>query len=180
MKPRSPRRWRRAGYAPRHATVELAVEEMTCASCVGRVERALKSVPGVETANVNLATGRATVGVLDGVAVGDLIAAVAGAGYPAKAAGEAGAAREDHAAAQERETATLRRQALIAGALTLPIFLLDMGGHMIPALHHWLLHTIGQAPLWYLFFALATVVQFGPGWQFHAKGWPALLRGGRT
>jgi P-type Cu+ transporter len=168
----------RAGYAPRHATVELAVEEMTCASCVGRVERALKSVPGVETANVNLATGRATVGVLDGVATADLIAAVAGAGYPSKAAGDAGAAREDHAAAQARETATLRRQALVAGALTLPIFVLDMGGHMIPALHHWLLHTIGQAPLWYLFFALATVVQFGPGWQFHAKGWPALLRGG--
>jgi Cu+-exporting ATPase len=166
-----------AGYAPRHAVIELSVEEMTCASCVGRVERALKAVPGVETANVNLATGRATVGVLEGVATSDLIAAVAGAGYPAKATGEAGMAREDHAAAQARETEGLRRQALVAGALTLPIFLLDMGGHMVPAVHHWLLHTIGQQPLWYLFFALATVVQFGPGWQFHAKGWPALMRG---
>ena len=50
-----------AGYAVPERTTELAVEGMTCASCVGRVERALRKVPGVSEASVNLATERATV-----------------------------------------------------------------------------------------------------------------------
>ncbi|KAG1180776.1 hypothetical protein G6F35_016115 [Rhizopus arrhizus] len=64
----------RVGYDVPAATLELAVEGMTCASCVGRVERALRAVPGVSEASVNLATERATVrGVAD---VGALVAAI--------------------------------------------------------------------------------------------------------
>ncbi|MFC6048312.1 copper ion binding protein, partial [Methylobacterium hispanicum] len=50
-----------AGYSVPAQAVELSIEGMTCASCVGRVERALKAVPGVAEATVNLATERASV-----------------------------------------------------------------------------------------------------------------------
>jgi copper chaperone CopZ len=75
------------------ATVSLPIEGMTCASCVARVERALKAVPGVASAAVNLATERATVtGTAD---IGLLTRAVADAGYAARtisrAAGDADA-----------------------------------------------------------------------------------------
>ena len=57
---------RKAGYTPTVETTELAVSGMTCASCVGRVERVLKKQPGVLTADVNLATERANVSYLSG------------------------------------------------------------------------------------------------------------------
>ncbi|WP_439580655.1 heavy-metal-associated domain-containing protein, partial [Elioraea sp.] len=82
-----------AGYAASRDTIVLAIQGMTCASCVARVQRALGAVPGVIGAEVNLATERATVTVPRGaVAVGDLIGAVAAAGYTAVpvAAEEAG------------------------------------------------------------------------------------------
>ena len=67
----------KAGYAVPTQQIELAVEGMTCASCVGRVERALKAVPGVQGATVNLATERASINASGGVALPALLAAVA-------------------------------------------------------------------------------------------------------
>ncbi|WP_371304158.1 heavy-metal-associated domain-containing protein, partial [Citrobacter freundii] len=65
------------GYAvPQAAAVELAIEGMTCASCVGRVERALKAVPGVVSASVNLATERARIERGAGVYAAALVEAV--------------------------------------------------------------------------------------------------------
>src|SRR5688572_19918083 len=63
-------------------TLTIGVGGMTCASCVSRVERALKKVPGVSNAAVNLATEKATVSY-DGEAceIGDLLGAIEGAGY---------------------------------------------------------------------------------------------------
>ncbi len=52
---------RRVGYEPMEETIELSISGMTCASCVGRVEKALKATPGVIDATVNLATERASV-----------------------------------------------------------------------------------------------------------------------
>ena len=57
---------RRAGYEPLEREVDLAIAGMTCASCAGRVERALAAVPGVLSAEVNLATERARVRLLEG------------------------------------------------------------------------------------------------------------------
>ena len=72
----------KAGYAVPDSTQDLAVEGMSCASCVGRVERALAAVPGVSAASVNLATERATV---RGSADPDLlVAALRKAGYEAR------------------------------------------------------------------------------------------------
>lgn len=84
----------KAGYEARAETLVLEVEDMTCASCVSRVEKALKTVPAVETASVNLATGEAVVKVLGGVsAVPALAAAVAKAGYAVRLSGGDGGAQ---------------------------------------------------------------------------------------
>ncbi|MEM7710408.1 MAG: heavy metal translocating P-type ATPase [Pseudomonadota bacterium] len=164
-----------AGYAVPATTVELAVEDMSCASCTGRVERALAAVPGVAEANVNLATGRATVrGTADPAA---LIAAAGAAGYAAReVAGDQGS-RDAAAAKRDEEAGRLRRSILIAGLLTLPIFALEMGSHLIPAIHDLVMNTIGMQANWMIQFALTTLVLFGPGLQFYAKGFPALFKG---
>jgi heavy metal translocating P-type ATPase len=167
-----------AGYEPRMEVVSLTVEGMTCASCVGRVERALKAVPGVVEASVNLAAGSATVRLADGATTtGELIGAVDRVGYTARVAEGGSEERAERQAARDREAEHLRRQVLLAGALTLPILVLDMGSHFVPAFHHWLLGLMSQQTIFIVLFVLASVVQFGPGRQFYAKGGPALLRG---
>jgi len=169
----------RAGYTVREATTELSIEGMTCASCVGRVERGLAQLPGVIAASVNLATERAQVRHLAGtVSVADLVAAVENAGYTARAAGVSTAAAGDQEEERrEAEARALRRSLLLAVVLTLPVFILEMGSHLVPAMHHWVMHAVGLQTSWYLHFALATLVLFGPGLRFFRKGVPALLRG---
>ncbi len=201
-----------AGYEARAETLVLEVEDMTCASCVSRVEKALKSVPSVETASVNLATGEAVVTVLGGVsALPALTAAVAKVGYvvrlsgvdgasaiagdesiggeasapagPGSAAGaapasghSAGSAGDTREARREKEIAGLRRDFLIALVLTLPLFIVEMGAHLYPPLHHVLMDVFPGNSLYLLQFALATAVLAGPGRRFYMKGVPALFR----
>lgn len=169
----------RAGYTVREATTELSIDGMTCASCVGRVERGLAQLPGVIAASVNLATERTQVRHLAGtVSVADLVAAVENAGYTARVAGVSTAAAGDQEEERrEGEARALRRSLLLAAVLTLPVFILEMGSHLVPAMHHWVMHTVGLQTSWYLQFALATLVLFGPGLRFFRKGVPALLRG---
>ena len=163
----------RAGYSVPARAVELSITGMTCASCVGRVEKALKSVPGVSAATVNLATETAHVdGVADTVA---LIAAIGAAGYGAKAAASSG--RDDAKDRAQAEEALLKRDLLLAVALTLPVFVLEMGGHMIPAFHHWVLATVGQGTSWMIQFALTTLVLAVPGRRFFTRGLPMLVKG---
>ena len=147
---------------------------MTCASCVARVERALKTVPGVTVANVNLATERATVtGTADLAA---LIGAIADAGYEARAAAETAIMSEESAAKKTAEEAALRRDVLFAAALTLPVFVLEMGSHLFMWVHMAVMNSIGMQNSWYIQFALTTVVLLGPGLRFYRKGFPALAR----
>jgi len=164
-----------AGYDVPSRTVELAVEGMTCASCVGRVENALKSVPGVTAATANLATERASVTVR-GAAEADLVAAVAGAGYEARPIHDTADA-DAHAARKDAELAALGRDLAIAAALTLPVFVLEMGSHLIPAIHDFVMATIGMRESWVLQFMLTSIVLFWPGLRFYRIGLPALGRG---
>jgi len=170
----------RAGYAVHEETTELAVQDMTCASCVGRVEKGLRQVPGVIEASVNLATERARVRHLAGVVtIADLEAAIEKAGYSSRrVAAAAGGAGDQDAERREAEGRELQRSLLIAAALTLPVFILEMGSHLVPSMHHWVVHTLGLQTSGYIQFALATLVLFGPGLRFFRKGVPALLRGG--
>ena len=169
---------RSAGYEPIERTVELKISGMTCASCVGRVERALKAAPGVLDANVNLATERATVRVLEGAAdARTLTEAVAKAGYAAEAASASDATSEDREqASRAAEIRSLGRAVAVAGAATLPLFLIEMALHFVPSSHDWLMGTIGTAPWRILSFLLATFVLFVPGLRFYRKGVPNLVR----
>jgi heavy metal translocating P-type ATPase len=163
-----------AGYDVPAQRVEIAIEGMTCASCVGRVERALLAVPGVATAGVNLATERATVtGSADPAA---LIAAVEDAGYDARLVQGSGAAEDEMAARKAAEEATLRRDVMVAAVLSLPVFALEMGSHLFTPVHHFIMATIGMQTSWILQFVLTTLVLIGPGRRFYLKGYPALLR----
>ncbi|EGP54507.1 heavy metal translocating P-type ATPase [Agrobacterium tumefaciens F2] len=160
------------------ASLEVAIEGMTCASCVGRVEKALKAVPGVTSAVVNLATEKATIqGTADTAAV---IAAIENAGYDAKvisaATGSSQAETNDRAEKKEAERRELTRDFTIAAVLTAPVFLLEMGSHLIPGVHGVIESTIGMTNSWYLQFVLTTLVLFVPGIRFYDKGLPALWR----
>ena len=163
---------RRAGYEVPEARIDLAVEGMTCASCVTRVEKAALSVPGVESAAANLATESLSVtGTGDPGELAQAVgAAVSRAGYAARPAAQA----EDPQARREAETAALRRDMVIAAVLTLPLFIVEMGGHLVPPFHHWLLGLTGQTPLWVAEFILATAVLFGPGLRFWSRGLAAF------
>ena len=169
---------RKAGYEPREDVVDLAVEGMSCASCVGRVEGALKAVPGVLDGTVNLATGRAHVRYIGGVeTLAAMTAALAKAGYPGKPILDAAAQTDRDREVREAELSGLRRDLLIATLATLPIVVAEMGAHLFEGLHHALAGSIGEANIRILSFLLASLVQFGPGLQFYRKGGPALLRG---
>ena len=168
-----------AGYAVREETTELGIEDMTCASCVGRVEKALRQIPGVIEANVNLATERARVRHSAGIVTTAMLeAAVEQAGYKARRLSAATASSDDQDSERRKNEARgLRRSLLIAALLTLPVFVLEMGSHLIPAMHHWVLGVLGEQRNAYLQFVLTTLVLFGPGLRFFRKGVPALLRG---
>ncbi|MCE6970848.1 heavy metal translocating P-type ATPase [Cereibacter sphaeroides] len=162
----------RAGYPPRQERLTLSVEGMTCASCTGRVERVLKAQPGVVSAVANLASRRAQVVLWEGANTAQALAqAVTKAGFAA-------APLDDHAPDRRaEETRRLRRDAWVAGLLTLPVVLVEMGGHLVPALHHWIAGTIGTQTSWMIQFVLTTLVLIGPGRRFFLKGLPALRRG---
>ncbi|MDD9718569.1 heavy metal translocating P-type ATPase [Dinoroseobacter sp. PD6] len=164
------------GYPARTSKVTLNIASMSCASCVGRVDKALADVPGVLSVSVNLAAETATIEYLEGaVSLGDLMAASAAIGYPAEIA-EAQAS-QSRAARKAEEADGLRRSVLLAAILTLPVFILEMGSHLIPAFHHLVMTTIGLQTSWIIQFVLATLVLFGPGRHFYTKGFPALFKG---
>ena len=167
----------KAGYAVAETTLELSVAGMTCASCVGRVEKALKAVPGVSSATVNLATERASITAAGGVSASALIQAVAKAGYEARTLSAETSDTDAVAERQAAELKSLTRALTVAAIFALPVFILEMGAHIVPAFHHVIAETIGTQNSWYLQFVLATIVLFGPGLRFFKKGIPALLRG---
>ncbi|MFV0244979.1 MAG: heavy metal translocating P-type ATPase [Qingshengfaniella sp.] len=162
----------KAGYEVPAVTVELSVGGMTCATCVGRVEKAALSVPGVTAAAVNLATERATVtGAGDPAALSRAVAAaIARAGYEARPVVDPMAAASGQEDARAADRASLRRDLIVAAALTLPLFLVEMGAHLIPAFHMWLMMNVDTFALRLAEFVLATVVLFGPGLRFWRKG----------
>lgn len=165
----------KAGYEPKLETRELGIEGMTCASCVSRVEKALKAVPGVKSASVNLATERATVRIVSGTAVTALEDAVRAVGYKArKIAAESTA--DDSEDSRGLEAARLKLSFIVSAVLTLPLFILEMGSHLIPAIHEWVMDNVGMGNDLILQFVLATLVLFGPGLQFFRKGVTNLLR----
>ena len=164
----------RAGYeVSATQPIELEIDGMTCASCVARVEKALKKVTGVQQANVNLATERAWVQGNTQLQINDLIQAVQKAGYTAKLVEQDQNEQQGKKASEQQQ---LKRDLILSLILALPVFILEMGSHMIPAFHMWVMEYIGHQPNWLIQFVLTTLVLIFPGRRFYQKGIPALFR----
>lgn len=154
------------GFHVPERQIELAIEGMTCASCVSRVEKALAQVEGVSAVTVNLGTERAHV-TYDVAALSSLVRAVDKAGYSAVVIDD----QESFGSADDEKAAKrLRRDLLnlaVATTLTLPLWA-EMAWTMAGV--HWMMP--GWAQL-----VLATVVQFGAGARFYAPAYKALRAG---
>ena len=166
------------GYEPLVGEADLSIQGMTCASCVGRVERALRKVDGVLDATVTLATERASVRYLpSAVSVGQLKAVVTAAGYEVLDTG-AGADRSDQEReAREQEVRSLRRAVTFSAVFAIPLAILAMVPMLVPAVNDWLMGSFGHGvmtTLNWVMLALAVPVQFGPGMRFYRLGWKAL------
>ena len=151
-----------AGYSVPAQTLELNIEGMTCASCVGRVERALSKIAGVGSVSVNLANERAHVELLGQVDPQTLIDAVKRAGYDANI-WQAEQPRDRQTNRLNRERLALVLAILLAVPLVLPMLLQPFGVY-------WML------PAW-VQFALATPVQFIFGARFYVAAFKAVRAG---
>lgn len=157
------------------AAITLSIEGMSCASCVGRVEMALRKVEGARDVAVNLATERATIhGTAD---VDALVAAVENAGYDARPLEASADESPEVSARKDAEREELKRDFLLAVVLALPVFVLEMGSHLVPGVHAFIERSIGMQTSWLLQFALTTLVLVFPGRRFYLKGLPVLMRG---
>lgn len=163
--------------------IELSIEGMSCASCVRRVEQALLGVEGVTAARVNLATEKAQVETAAaattttaGLQPAALVAAIKAKGYDAQLI-EPTKPNQTHGDQQRKQAhaTTLKAQFIIALLLTAPIFVVEMGSHVVPWLHYAILNLISVQTLGYIEFVLATLVLLGPGRRFFSTGFKALL-----
>ena len=166
------------GFEPKPVQLELAIEGMSCASCVRRIENALLAVPGVIHANVNLATQQAQISTGQ-VAVDKLIQAIEQKGFSAQVLTADTSITSTHQQ-QQQQTSTqlqhLKQQLWLALAFAVPLFILEMGGHLIPSFAKWLDQNIGQSTLWLIQGLLAAAALLLPGRQLLKQGWQALWR----
>lgn len=164
----------KAGFEAGTKRTRISIDAMSCASCVSRVEAALTALPGVIEARVNLADESAELHHYEINGLAERASeTVTRLGYPARLALSADRAERAHA--RDAQQAGLWRAFVIAAMLTLPVFIAEMGGHLVPAFHHWLHGLIGVQVLWIAQFVLTTLVLFGPGWRFFRAGVPALI-----
>lgn len=153
----------KAGYSVPQQSLELSIDGMTCASCVGRVERALNKVRGVKSVSVNLANERAHLELLGQIDTQTLIDAVTKAGYTANVWQADQPTIDSHQSRLHRERWALIAAIALALPLVLPMLLQPFGVH-------WML------PAW-VQFALATPVQFIFGARFYVAAWKAVRAG---
>ena len=152
---------RKTGYAVPLVKTDLAISGMTCASCTGRVEKALNRLPGVLQASVNLALERASIEALPSVSFATMVAAVQKAGYGAAAVQTQEAERSTHGGLPSWWPIALGL--LLSAPLMLPMLAMPFGLHWMP-------------PGW-VQLLLATPVQFILGWRFYRAAWGALRAG---
>ncbi len=160
-----------AGYDAEVAETTFEIGGMSCASCVTRVEKAVRKLPGVVDASVNLATEKALVRYAPKMLTSGRIAeAVAAAGYTAKPEQAEGAAEDD---AKSGELAALRRDLIFAAAFTVPLFVIAMG-KMLPGAGDVLMSVLPERGWMWIEFLLATPVLFFAGRRFFRTGWAEL------
>jgi len=157
-------------------TLVMSVSNMSCASCAGRVDKALRQLPGVLAVDVNLATETVQVTYTPDLASrADFIAASTAAGYAAQEHSE-----DSHGQVQARKQQLAEaygRRSRLAVFLAAPVIILGMGGHILPGFERLIADVIGQKANWIIQCIFATAVLFGPGLDFYRRGFPALWRG---
>ena len=157
-------------------TLVMSVSNMSCASCAGRVDKALRQLPGVLAVDVNLATETAQVTYMPDLASrADFIAASTAAGYAAQEYSE-----DSHGQVQARKQQLAEaygRRSRLAAFLAAPVIILGMGGHILPGFERLIADVIGQKANWIIQCIFATAVLFWPGLDFYRRGFPALWRG---
>ena len=157
-------------------TLVMSVSNMSCASCAGRVDKALWQLPGVLAVDVNLATETVQVTYTPDLASrADFIAASTAAGYAAQEHSE-----DSHGQVQARKQQLAEaygRRSRLAVFLAAPVIILGMGGHILPGFERLIADVIGQKANWIIQCIFATAVLFGPGLDFYRHGFPALWRG---
>ncbi|MBS9718362.1 heavy metal translocating P-type ATPase [Pseudohalocynthiibacter aestuariivivens] len=164
-----------AGYPLVADSITFEINGMTCFSCVGRVEKALLAKTGVVDASVNLASETALIRYIPGeITISELSELLVETGYPGTPAEENLQPTVDRKLAEIEQ---LQRVTLIAAALALPVFVIEMGGHLIPQIHAWISQTLGHQTSWIIQFLLTSAVLLGPGRSFYTKGFPALFKG---
>ncbi|MCH2095131.1 MAG: heavy metal translocating P-type ATPase [Rhodobacteraceae bacterium] len=150
--------------------ITLSIEGMNCASCVGRVERHVMSKTGVLAVAVNLVSARATVEVASGVVSSAcLVERISDLGYRATADTQVDLGPESKSPSA--------KPFVLTALLALPVFVLEMGGHLVPAFHMWTQAVLGEQALRIIQFSLTTAIMVGPGRPFFKQGIPGLLRG---
>ncbi|MFT5193764.1 MAG: Cu+-exporting ATPase [Cellvibrionaceae bacterium] len=166
-------RVQKAGFDIPTASIELPLLGMTCANCANTIQRRLNKVDGVLEATVNFASEKAQVTYTPG-AVGraELVAAVRQAGYDVVEAAGDEDMQDAEAAAREAEVQHQTRRFVIGLIFSLPLFLVSMS------------RDFGLLGMWshavwvnWLFFALATPVQFYVGWDYYVGGYKSLRNG---
>jgi P-type Cu+ transporter len=157
------------GFKETMQQLEFGITGMTCAACVGRVERTLKKIDGVVSASVNLATERATVQTTPKLEAAVLKAAVVKAGY--------GILETTPQHAKDHEITSLRRDLLFSSLFAVPLLLLAMLPMLwLPAMNF--LMQLAPMLVWdWLMLALATPIYAVAGWRFLHSGTKALLSG---
>ena len=164
----------RAGFDVPTDVVELAVRGMSCASCVARLEAALRRVPGVISAEVNFATGRAHVtNWTGGTTASKLATAAREAGFGARETSASAAEGNRSGTERDGETRELLRRFLQAAAFTVPLVLVAML-RMIEPFHGLMLSLLSERGWVTVELLLASPVLFLAGSRIYATGWVEL------
>ena len=158
-----------AGYGAASEQITLSIGSMTCAACVGHVEKALNAVPGVVEATVNLATERASVEYFPATAdISALRAAVSGAGYSVEGIVDDGQSRPDEDARRAARVRALRIR-VIAALTAAVVMMLTMQYQSISALED-----LSPTGVNVFLLAIAIPIQFWAGREFYSGAWGAL------
>ncbi|MGV1870412.1 heavy metal translocating P-type ATPase [Agrobacterium rosae] len=170
---------KKIGYEVAPQTMTLSAHGLKGADDAARLKSVLEAAPTTVNVEVDSQSGTVTIESMGGARQREVLVETARlAGFALKAPGAAG---HDHAGHEHMhhagDVASLKRDVVLAAIFTAPLFVLEMGGHLYAPMHHWLMGVIETQTLHYVYFALATVVIFGPGWRFLKSGFPALAHG---
>lgn len=164
----------KAGYPTRTEALNLKISGMHCASCVSKIEQVLQRIPGVLMAQVQLVNSQLQLTRISGLAdTAELIATIQRLGYQAKILDEEQADPEQEQQAAQRR---LQRQFLLALVLALPVFVLEMGAHLLPAFVSLLQRVLQPEHSALLQFTLTSLLLAWPGRDFFRIGLPNLWR----